>query len=235
MPDEKRGRFRLRRVSARQAAAIAAVWLAVMAAAVGIAIGLDRPVGGGARDRAMPIVAGPVVAPGAELTASAEGLPPIALVLPQSLPAAIATLPPEEQVARLRERADALPGPRRLSELGSALQATGDTPSAEEAYRGALGIEADYLAARIGLVMTDAASGSDGLDRAARAFARLARERPREQIVAFNQGWLAIYRRDPATAGAAWSRTVALGGETRLGRTATQLLRALRAGGAQSP
>lgn len=210
--------------------ALVAIWIVATAAAVGIALALDDPVGGGGRDAAQPIVAGVVVAPGQELTAGDSALGPLALVLNTSPPAEVAGLQPDAQVAELRRRAQERETPRRLVELGAALQGTGDGPGAEAAYRRALELDADDIAARVGLAMVDGATGTDGLDRAGRALQRLSVERPRDQLVAFNQGWLAVYRRDVPTVRAAWLRTIRLGGETRLGRTAQQLLAALERG-----
>ncbi len=214
--------------------ALVAVWVTATALAIGIALALDDPTGAGQRDRARPIVAGVVVAPGQELTAGESALPPLALVLDTPPPARIAGLMPEAQVAVLRRRAEQRATPRRLVELGSALQGAGEGPAAEASYRRALQLDADNLAARVGLLMADGATGTEGLDRAARALRRLTGQRPRDQLVAFNQGWLAAYRRDLPTARTAWLRTVRLGGETRLGRTAGRLLEAIergRAGG----
>jgi len=216
--------------------ALVAVWVTATALAIGIALALDDPVGSGERDPARPIVAGVVVAPGQELTAGESALPPLALVLDSPPPAQIADLQPEAQVAALRRRAEQRETPTRLVELGSALQGAGEGPAAEAAYRRALELDPGNVAARAGLVMADGATGTEGLDRAGRALARLARQRPRNQLVAFNQGWLAIYRRDVPTARAAWLRTIRLGGETRLGRTAQQLLGAIERGRAgQNP
>ena len=75
--------------------------------------------------------------------------------------------------------------------------------------------------------MVDGATGSAGLTRAAAAFRTLARQHPDSQIVLFNQGWVAAYRRDARQARASWGRTVALGGATPLGQAARQLVTAL--------
>jgi hypothetical protein len=45
--------------------------------------------------------------------------------------------------------------------------------------------------------------------------------------VSFNQGWVALYRKDAAAARAALERTRDLGPGTRLGRTAGTLLTAM--------
>jgi hypothetical protein len=73
--------------------------------------------------------------------------------------------------------------------------------------------------------------GRAGLARAAAGLDRLAREDPGDQLVAFNQGWVEVYRRRAGPAAEAWQRTVALGADTRLGQTATALLQQLAGGG----
>ena len=73
----------------------------------------------------------------------------------------------------------------------------------------------------------EAARGGQAQAAGAARLRGLAAENPRSQLVAFNQGWLAIYRRQAAPARAAWTRTVALGEDTRLGRTAAALLASL--------
>ena len=198
---------------------------------MGIALALDDPVGAGARDRATPIVAGPVVAPGQELTASDEGLPPLAMFLPRISPAAIARLSAQERaqaVATLEARAEEVTNAQRLAQLGVALQATSDGPSAQATYQAALRLDPDHVPSRIGLAMVDAATGSAGLDRADRALVRLSRELPDNQLVAFNRGWLALYRRDGDTAVAEWTRAIDLGPNTSLGRTAARFRDASR-------
>jgi hypothetical protein len=107
----------------------------------------------------------------------------------------------------------------------------GDPEDAARAYRAAAARAPADVAARAGLAMVEG-TGGEGLARAAAGLAALAREHPDDQLVAFNQGWVEIYRRRAGPAERAWRRTVALGEGTRLGRTATALLRELdRAGG----
>lgn len=229
--DQDRRRFAPSRLSLKQWGVVAGVWVLALGAAVGIAVTLDDPVGSGARDRATPIVAGPVVAPGQELTASDDGLPPLAMFLPRVSPAAIARLSADERaqaVATLQARADERSDPTRLSQLGVALQASSDGPSAQAAYQAALRQDPGHVPSRIGLAMVDAAAGSAGLQRADRALVRLARELPRNQLVAFNRGWLALYRRDGDTAVAEWERAIGLGPNTSLGRTAARFRDASR-------
>jgi hypothetical protein len=54
----------------------------------------------------------------------------------------------------------------------------------------------------------------------------LAAAHPRDQVVSFNQAWVALYRSRVDEARAALRRTEALGPATRLGRTAGALLAA---------
>jgi cytochrome c-type biogenesis protein CcmH/NrfG len=212
------------RISPRRLAIVLGVWVAVAGGAILLALALDSPVGEGARDEAQPAVAGPVAMPAPESPSQGD-LPPLALVLDRPSPGA-GELPPQERIARLRERA-AGGSPRQLVELGAALALLGEAQEAERAYRQALARAPGDLAARAGLAMVEGARGGAGLARGAAALDRLAAEHPSSQLVAFNQGWLAIYRRRAEEARAAWNRTVALGADTRLGRTAGSLLQAL--------
>jgi hypothetical protein len=75
------------------------------------------------------------------------------------------------------------------------------------------------------------AGDGDGLARASAGLEALAREHPDSQLVAFNQGWVEIYRRRAGPAERAWRRTIALGEGTRLGRTALALLQQLEQSG----
>jgi tetratricopeptide (TPR) repeat protein len=217
----------VRRPSGRQLLGLGAIWAAVSIAAFGIASALDDPVGAGPRDEARPIIAGPIVAPGQELTGRDDGLPPLALVLDRPLSAEILSLAPRERVVRLREIAATSADPRRLVELGAAHQQVGDTPAAEAAYRDALRLESGNLEARIGLEMARAATGSAGQDEAAAALDELAKEAPSSQIVHFNRAWLDIYRRRPDPALQGFALVVRLGPGTDLGRTAQELIDAI--------
>ena len=83
--------------------------------------------------------------------------------------------------------------------------------------------------------MVDGASGSAGLRRAAAALGGLAREHPRSQLVLFNQGWVAAYRRDAKQALTSWGRTAMIDRGTPLGQAARQLVAALAKGGRRAP
>jgi hypothetical protein len=208
---------------------VLAVWALAVGAALLLADALDSPVGEGARDQAQAVAPGPVAVPG-EALAGGEGLPPLALVLDRPLPEGIAGLPPIRQAARLSELARSDPDPRRLVELGSVLQLLGDPEDAARAYRAASSRAPGDVAPRAGLAMVGAADG-EGLARASAGLAALAREHPDSQLVAFNQGWVEIYRRRAGPAEQAWRRAIALGESTRLGRTALALLQQLEQSG----
>lgn len=195
-----------------------------------VAHSLDSPVGEGARDEAQPAVPGPAVVPDAALAGNTSGLPPLAMVLDRPPPDGIAKLPPIRQAARLQDLAGRTAVPRRFVELGAVLQLLGDTQGAQSAYESALRRAPGDLAARTGLAMIAGADGDPGLARASADLGALARQNPRSQLVAFNQGWVEIYRRQAAPARDAWRRTIALGAHTRLGATAEALLRALEKG-----
>lgn len=226
MPDAPRPSAR--RIPPARLAIILGVWVVLAGAALLIAMALDQPVGAGARDEAQPAVPGVVADP---TEATPGGLPPLALVLDQPLPQIVADIKaPIRQVPVLRKLAQDTAQPRRYVELGSVLQLLGDGQGAGDAYRTALQLNPDDVAAKTGLALVTGAQTGDGPAAGAVALQRLAAANPRSQLVAFNQGWLAIYRRQAAPAAAAWTRTVALGEETRLGRTAAALLASLENG-----
>lgn len=216
----------------RRLAVVLGAWAVAAGGALLLANALDSPVGEGARDEAQAVAPGPVAVPGG---AAARGnLPPLALVLDEPLPEGIADLPPIRQASRLSELAQDDPDPRRLVELGSVLQLLGNAEGAAVAYRAAMRSDPDDVAAEVGLAMVEGAGGGGaGLARAAAGLDRLAREHPDDQLVAFNQGWVEVYRRRAEPAEQAWRRTIALGAETRLGRTASALIQELedRGGG----
>jgi hypothetical protein len=217
----------LPRPSSRWVAAVVGIWIAVAGGAILVARELDSPVGAGARDEAQPAVPGPV----AQLDEDGGSEEPFFLALfpPDPLPAAIAGLPPAEQVARLRALVAGGAGVRTHVALGAVLQGQGDGAGAAEAYRGALEVAPGDLSARVGLAMVTGAQAPPGPDRAAARLARLASAHPRSQVVLFNQGVLAVARQQAGEARAAWQRTVALGPRTRLGLLAARALQALQA------
>jgi hypothetical protein len=212
----------------RRLAVILGVWVLAVGGALLLANALDDPVGEGARDEAQAVSPGPVAVPG--VGGSGQRLPPLALVLDRRLPDGLSDMPPIRQAEELSRRVRSDPDPRRLVELGSVLQLLGNPEGAGTTYRQALEGDPGNLAAQTGLAMVAGASGGGGLTRAAADLAALAREHPGSQLVAFNQGWVEIYRRRAAPAEAAWKRAIALGPETRLGQTAAALLEQLEKG-----
>jgi hypothetical protein len=224
----------------RRVLVILGVWVVVTGAAIAFAAALDDPVGAGARDAARPADVGEVADPGATAGADVsapEDLPPLALVVDTPLPADLAGLDAREAATRLRDRVLASGGTaEEWVLLGSLLQQIGRSPMAAGAYRAALQVRPGDLAARVGLEMVEGATGGAGATRAAAGLARLAERNPGSQVVAFNQGWLAAYRRDAVAARAAWRRAVALDPGSSLGRSADALLEALENGaGGRNP
>ncbi|MGE0029325.1 MAG: hypothetical protein AB7O78_16160 [Thermoleophilia bacterium] len=244
-------RGRVRRVPGRRLAALAGIWLVLTGGAVLLANAMDQPVGAGDRDRAQPAAVAASDVPASRVTegaqtdgttggeatqgpaaggaarADAVQLPPFAMVLDHRLPAGVAGLNPAGQAEQLRQRAMATNDPVTLVELGSVMQVLGDPQSAEFAFRSALKADPGNLPARVGLAVVPATADSGGLDRAAAALRALAADDPGSQLVAFNQGWVALYAGKVEAARAALKRTQALGAGTRLGRSAGTLLAAM--------
>jgi len=212
------------RISRRGIAILVAVWVALSAGAIGVATVLDDPVGAGPRDAARPIIAGPVVQPGDELTGRDDGLPPIGLVLTEPLSTDLLNLPVEQRVVELQRIAATSADPQRLLELGTVHQQLGDTAAARAAYRDALRLDPKNSGARVGLQMADAATGSAGQEAAAEALTALAEELPDSQIVHFNRGWLDIYRREFDGAVVNLRRVQEIDAATPLGQTAAELV-----------
>ena len=225
MPDAPRTTSR--RIPPARLAIILGIWVLLAGGALLIANALDDPVGAGARDEAQPAVPGVPVDP-----ATASGsLPPLALVLDRPLPNVVADLKaPIRQAAVLQTLAKETAQPRRYVELGSVLQLLGDGAGARSAYETALALDPANGAAKTGLALVGAANGGAAQATGAARLQALAAGNPRSPLVTFNQGWLAIYRRKAGPARAAWTRTVALGEDTRLGRTAAALLASLENG-----
>ncbi len=211
------------------------VLLAAGAAAVvgggllGMAMALDKEPTEVAVQRA-PLQVGPgATTPGPQQSpAPAAELPPLSLSLDQPPPDGIADLDAAQQVVRLRELTAAPGAPaRRYVELGRAQMSLGDTTSAEQAFREALKRAPGDTAATMGMTFLDFLSGKAGEKRAVAAMAKMARERPRDQLVLFNQGMLSVYARDPNAVVKAWQRTVEINPRSRLGMAARMLLERL--------
>ena len=207
-------------------------WVVLAGGALLVAGALDSPVGEGRRDAAQPAAVGsvatPQTAPEADSDAPPEGdLPPLAIVLARPLPAPVRDLAPGEQLEQLRLLAIRTRDAERFVELGSLLQLTGDGPSAQFSYESALRFDPGNIGAQVGLALVDGAAGEDGLARASTEVERLAAEYPQSQLVAFNRGWLEIYRRRATPAARPGSGPWPSIPNSRLGRTATALLATL--------
>ncbi len=218
----------------RRLGIVLGVWAVLLGGAVLAAAALDQPVGSGERDGAQPQAPGAV----ADGTADglADGLPPLTLILDRPLPGGIADLAPIRQPARLEALAQRTGVARRYTELGAALQTLGDEEGATAAYRAALRAGGDELAAETGLALVQATGGGDGPARADDRLAALAAAHPGSALVAFNRGWLAVYRRDADLARESWARTIALDPGSRLARVSRALIASLEQGaGGRNP
>lgn len=192
--------------------------------ATAVAARLDTPVQSGPKDAA-PIIAGPVIIAEDEVF-GAKGLPPFALVLERPAPADLVALPTSRRLTALRARSG--DDPTILVQLGAAEQAAGSQTAALRAYERALAARPDDVAAQIGVAFTKASAGGTAAGEAALLMQRLAEERPSNQLVAFNRGWLAAYRRDATTALLAWRQALEIDPSTSLGSTARGLIERVR-------
>ncbi len=193
-----------RRVEPRRLILIGVVWAALVAVVLAVSAALDSPPG-------TP-----------EVASEPANLPPLTLALDRELPASAISQPNvQAEIAELRRLANEGNAAGRWVELGSALQSVRDYQGALLAYRRALAIEGTRLDARVGLIMLDAAS-AQGRERAASAMADLARANPTSQLVAFNQGMVAVYRQDLPTVRSAFTVAERLGPTTILGTAAAR-------------
>lgn len=202
--------------------AMVAAGLVVAGAVIAGALALGGTTQLAAPDPAQPIVVGVVAAPGEELTGPTD-LPPLAMVLGDPVPDDVAALSPSGQVARYRDEARA-DDAASLMRLGAAEQRAGALQAATDAYRRARAADPGAIEPAIGLAMADAATGDQGLARAATALARITRDNPQSQVAWFNRGWLATYRRSGAEVLSSWRRVARIDPDSPLGRTATALL-----------
>lgn len=202
---------------------IVVVGLVLAAIVIGIGAALGGTSGDGtAVDKAQPIVAGVVVAPGQELTGGTSSLPPLALITSSAVPPAIARLPAAQQAARYAAMAGN--DPALLVKLGAAYQRAGDPDGAAAAYSRALSADPGSLEARIGLALVEGSRSDAGLQAAGAKLAVFTSEHPTSQVAWFNRGWVDAYLRDAKGSIAAWERTAALDRTTSLGQTAAGLL-----------
>ena len=211
------------RVRPAAIAGIVIVGLVLAAIVVGLGSALGGDAGNGAAlDRAQPIVAGVVAAPGQELTGGNSSLPPLALITAGAVPPTIARLPAAQQAARYAAMAGN--DPALLVKLGAAYQRAGDPDGAAAAYNKALAADPGSLEAKIGLALVEGSRSDAGLKAAGAKLAVFTSEHPDSQVAWFNRGWVDAYLRDAKGSIAAWERTAALDPTTSLGKTATGLL-----------
>ena len=189
------------RIPRRKVMISVGVWAALVAGALGAAAVLDTP-----PDPPPPVSVAP------------KGLPPLFLYLDRSLPADVTRRPDlASQIERLQELATSTDNPARWVELGVVAQRLGDLGSAKLAFQRALVVDADRLDAQVGLAMTEGATGTKGLARAATALAALLPRFPKSQLLAFNTAMIAVYRTDTPVISREFGRAVALGPATPLG------------------
>lgn len=200
-------------------AAVGLVGVVCAALALALAFALDTPTASLRRDPA-PVVGGAVVDSGPTATAT---LPPLSMIIGEPVPQALVGLTETEQLDALRRRASAS-GVSQLLQLGSAEQRVGNQTAAALAYRDVLRVDTGNVAAAVGLAMVEGAGDAAGLRRAEDMLGALQARYPGNPLVAFNRGWLAIYRRDGPGAVAAWRRVIAINPASSLGRTARTLL-----------
>ncbi len=219
------------RIPPARLAVILGIWVLLAGGALLIANALDDPVGAGARDEAQPAVPGRPRRP-----RPTTGSPAAPGTGPRS-PAAQRRLRPQgtdPPGGRAAEpgRGDGPAAALRRARLGAA--APGRRHERESATSPRWRSTRRTSPPKTGSRWWRARGAARAGRRRARLQA-LAAQNPRSQLVAFNQGWLAIYRRRP-TGAAAWKRTIALGRDTRLGTTADALLATLENGsGGRNP
>jgi tetratricopeptide (TPR) repeat protein len=197
-----------RRTSWKRLGVVLGAWVIVAGGAFALAAALDS--------EPEPVCEGS--APG--------GLEPLRLYLDRpALPADIAALPTAaEQIRALEDRANQTDEPERWVEIGIVAQRLEDRATARRSFERALAVDPDSLEAKVGQATLECATNPDALARAERTLARLESENPDRQLVAFNRGIVAAYRRDLPGFTRAFRRTVELGSDTELGTLAGQLL-----------
>ena len=194
------------------------IWAALAGLAIGIAAALnDEP----QRPASQQAAAAPAAKP---------SLPPLRLYVERPLPASVARLSSAAQARSLAALTRSGPTAARYVDLGTVHQELRNTAAARTDYQRALALQPGSLEAEVGLAMADGATGAAGLKRAAARLAALERANPNNQLVAFNEGMLAIYRGDGPAVQRNLVRAAKLNSATRLGQGAAQLLRALVAG-----
>ena len=158
----------------------------------------------------------------ATASSAKAALPQLAVVLNRTDP--VQAMTAANQAIALRLMIQSHPTAERYMALGQVEMSLADQNAATDAFSHAAQLAPSSPDPMVGLAMTQAMSGSTGYDAANAQMTALAQRFPNSQVVAFNLGWLALYRRDVATVKSAWAHTVALGPTTELGKTAKVLL-----------
>ncbi len=181
-------------------------------AAIFIAVGLNQPSGSSGTSTSTS---------GTSTTAQAK-LPQLAVVIDRTDP--VAAMTASNQAVALRAMIQSTPTAERYMALGQVEMSLADQAAAIDAFSHAARIEPNSPDPMVGLAMSQAMTGGSGYDAANAQLQALSSRFPTSQVVTFNLGWLALYRRDVATVKSAWARSVALGPHTQLGATAKALL-----------
>jgi cytochrome c-type biogenesis protein CcmH/NrfG len=186
----------------------------VAVAAILVAVALNGPSGSGSSTSTPS---------GTSAPAATAKLPQLAIVLNRT--DAISQMAASNQVVALQTEIASKPTASRYLDLGQAEMSLADPQAASNAFAHAAQLSPSTPEPLVGLAMIPAMSGtSAGLQAANAELQGLQSRFPNSQVVAFNLGWLALYRRDPATVKAAWARAIQLGKQTPLGIAATVLV-----------
>jgi cytochrome c-type biogenesis protein CcmH/NrfG len=204
--DEARRRRTIRFMAVMGAAAVVAV------SAVLVAVALSGTTSSGVRASTSTGTS----------TASGGQLPQLAIVLNRT--DAISQMAASNQVVALQAEIASHPTAARYLDLGQAEMSVADQRAAVNAFSRAAQLAPNTPEPLVGLAMAEGMSGGASLETANAQLQTLQSRFPDNQVVAFNLGWLALYRRDPATVTTAWKRAVQLGKQTPLGVAATVLL-----------
>jgi len=209
-PDDAEARRRrtLRFVAVVGAAVVVAV------AAILIAVALSQPSGPGSGTSTTSSTG--------TSTSAVAALPQLAIVLNRT--DAISQMAASNQVVALQSEIASKPTSTLYLDLGQAEMSLADQRAAVSAFSHAAQLAPNTPEPLVGLAMTEGMAGGTGLETANAELQTLQSRFPNSQVVAFNLGWLALYRRDAATVKTAWQRTVQLGKQTPLGIAATVLL-----------
>jgi len=161
--------------------------------------------------------------PASSAPAAAAKLPQLAIVLNRT--DAISQMASSNQVVALQSEIASKPTASRYLDLGQVEMSLADPQAAASAFAHAAQLAPSTPEPLVGLAMITAMSGTSADMQTANAeLLGLQSRFPDSQVVAFNLGWLALYRRDPATVKAAWAHAIQLGKQTPLGIAATVLL-----------